>query len=197
MVSANTEDALLTRAIEEHVSGQSAEMVDAGIDGVTAGRLPAYSGGINAETTVRVYSTIDGRPSDIMPQMLRAALRKRLPNGRSAFWIEGMLGERPPEYSGGTMLCYLHPDHPMRAELDEIGLSGRFCNPYEPTRSKSNIPTEMDVEMHMKSRHKQEWAVIQRQLQAKRDDAAYERQAQLLATAIAGAQAGNAKARGA
>ena len=52
----------------------------------------------------------------------------------------------------GTDKCMLHPDSPGRAEYDELSLPQCFT---------AQISGTSQVILHMKARHKQEWAIIQ------------------------------------
>lgn len=52
---------------------------------------------------------------------------------------------------GGTLLCWLHADSPMRDHYNTIGL--RVCR-------KHNLTNQYQVEQHCKKKHPQEYAII-------------------------------------
>lgn len=51
----------------------------------------------------------------------------------------------------GALKCWLHKDSPNRAAYDKLGLV--VC-------TRENVPTEADVEMHVRRTHKKAWAVL-------------------------------------
>ena len=57
----------------------------------------------------------------------------------------------------GTLKCWLHKDSPNRAAYDKLGLV--VC-------TRENVPSEADVEMHVRRTHKKVWLVLTKQ----RDD---------------------------
>jgi len=63
---------------------------------------------------------------------------------------------RKPRYEPkrGTYKCMLHPTLPNRAAYDEMGL---------PVCMKSNITNQYQVEQHMKKKHSQAWAALERE----------------------------------
>ena len=110
---------------------------------------------------VRVYSTLDNMPSDVLVNMLSKTLRKRWPQHPevpSDMWDKPVFsltakGEyRPTE---NPLVCLLHPTHEKRAAYDAMGLKGRTCR-------KANLNSEYHLEMHMRNRHKNEYSIIKK-----------------------------------
>lgn len=63
--------------------------------------------------------------------------------------------KKPPyEPKRGTFKCMLHPTLPERPTYDEMGL---------PSCPKDNIINRHQVEQHMKHKHSQSWAAIERE----------------------------------
>ncbi len=117
---------------------------------------------------VRVYSMIDGEPRDILAIDAQRVMRKRLPDGRPAFWMEGMAGEAPP-YRKGIIKCFLHPEFDEkggpagfdRTWLDSIGLFGRSCNMSDITKpNKADFRSIFDRDAHMRRAHPTEMRII-------------------------------------
>ncbi len=109
--------------------------------------------------TVNIYSTVDGTPSTVLVSMLSKVLRRRVPpdsNIPERFHGQRAFALKPPEDVPvrQKLLCWLHPDHPMREELDELGLTTATCR-------KANIPSEFEVQSHVQMKHKRTWATIE------------------------------------
>lgn len=64
--------------------------------------------------------------------------------------------------------CLLHPEHPNREYLDEIGLAGQACR-------KSTLPSPYQVAQHMVKKHKMELATIDKDKTDKREQRAEDR----------------------
>ena len=61
--------------------------------------------------------------------------------------------EEAPEPYVGTWNCYLHKDDPNRGKWETMGF---------PTCPKNHIPNKMQVEQHMRRKHKIEWAGMEK-----------------------------------
>lgn len=111
----------------------------------------------NADTIV-VYNQHDGVPSTILVSMLSKQMKKRFPRtpsipeklwGRRAFDINPPTGIAEPL----KLTCWFHPDNAKREGLNAVGLASRVC-------AKSNIPSIMDVELHVQRKHPLEYKII-------------------------------------
>ena len=94
---------------------------------------------------VIVYHTTE-HDARIVPlgDALRAALKKKLPNGQRAF------SARPTgEMVRGEVKCYLHPDHPDRQKWYDLGIT-IMCQ-------SGHFATVVDMEQQMQSKHSREW----------------------------------------
>lgn len=151
-------EAMLDAAIAEVVDGKaSGEMVIAAAQADEASTTTFVTDRRNADT-VTVYNQHDGTPSQILISMLSKQLRKRFPRDPSipeALWGRRAFGvERPASaVEKPLLMCWLHKDHPKRDGLNAVGLSARFC-------TKANIPSEMDVRMHVQRKHPQEFRIM-------------------------------------
>lgn len=113
----------------------------------------------NADKIV-VYDQVTGVPSTVLLSMLSFQLRKRVqaqPDIPTQFWGIRAFDRTPPPADRiaprREMKCWLHPEHANRQVYDAIGLAGRMCR-------KWNIPTAMDVELHVRHKHPKEYEVI-------------------------------------
>ncbi len=96
---------------------------------------------------VYVYNTQTGDRYRINSNMLAMQLTKTLEDGRRAFTTE-----KPPfEPEKGTIKCMLHADDPNRAHYDALGFA---------TCPKQYIPSQYQLQRHMASRHRMEYATI-------------------------------------
>tara|TARA_Y100000034_G_scaffold31020_2_gene37903 strand:- start:565 stop:1473 length:909 start_codon:yes stop_codon:yes gene_type:complete len=113
---------------------------------------------------ITVYNRFTGDPSKCNVNMLPAQLRKRMNDrtdpasfGKLAFTTTDP-GFRP---ASGNMKCWLHADGEWRLLGDEWGL---------PRCTKSNIPTPLNVEQHVRLKHNQSFLIIERQIRDNRRD---------------------------
>ena len=116
---------------------------------------------------VTIYDTITGVPSKALSYLVNGTLRQRRKDGSPVFSLT-QPANLPPR---GTLKCRLHPDSPHREEYDGMGLAR--CN-------KANIPNLFQLDRHMASRHKVEFATI-KQIETDARDAEhrdYERRVQ-------------------
>lgn len=184
------------QAVIDDISREIAHDIDLDKDDA-APRISA-----NSDDSITLYSMIDGEPR---PGVLKIdaprVLAKKLPDGKPAFWIEGMPGE-PPERTRGQVKCMLHPDFDEsegpsgfdRHFVDGVGLTGRTCNLMAPDKNNvDKFKSVYDRDDHMAKKHKREWATIQAALtQAKgerdRDEDKQTRDAMLALAASATGQ---------
>ena len=105
---------------------------------------------------IPVWSHIDGGKSIVLVSMLSTQLKKKIPQADDILpekWGKPAFSLQPTfEPVRDSLLCMLHVDHPMREELDGMGLKGAICR-------KANIPTDKDVMKHFERRHKDSWEV--------------------------------------
>lgn len=141
--------------IERQVQEVGGEVVHAGDDETPT---PMVTTAVEGPGYTTVYHTETGLDSLVSNNMLPAQLKKKLPTGKRAFTIYDP-GFRPTE---GVLMCYMHPDHPMRSVCDEFGFV--VCE-------KKNLASPFQVRMHMEHRHKQEWAALEdRRLRLEREE---------------------------
>lgn len=109
-----------------------------------------------------VFSMQDGEPREVMTKERPRLLRKRLPDGRPAFWVPGMPG-RPPSRNVGTWKCFLHPESDERKLVDEAGYAGRYCNDGDPSKkNRDNFRALSQKEQHERRKHPNAWEAVQR-----------------------------------
>lgn len=123
------------------------------------------------DRVVTVYSMIDGAPRSILANDFERVMLKRLPDGRPAFWVEGMPGDPPPAVTQGTLKCFLYPEYEDegrgfdRAFVDSLGLAGRTCNMNNAmAKNRADFTTEFQREAHERSKHRDEHAVLEQGL---------------------------------
>ena len=122
---------------------------------------------------VTIYSVVDGEPIPVPAYMVEAVMGKTLDDGRFMFVAQK---KNAPEYTLGSVKCFLHAESPERAILAEIGLAAASC-------PAAHLASPHSKRMHAQHRHKQEWAAFQEYVTAQKT-AEYEarQQAQLDAT---------------
>ena len=127
------------------------------------------------DDTVTIYSLMPehyGQPSKCLPHMVQQKLAMRQEDG-SPTWTDVDTGFRP---ESGHTLCMLHKDHPDRDKYTSMGLG--FC-------ANGHIRNEeYELELHMKAKHRKEWATIERAREKaaeKRRDEQQERMIEALA----------------
>lgn len=144
--------------------------------------------GADGSQKVTVYSTIDGRPSEVFLPQLKGALTMKIPGtNRPAHWHPAQGGEQPKQAPAGTIMCRLHPDSPEREWVDSVGLAGIYCNPLEPARSRANLPNMLDRRRHESIYHKSAFLVMdeaEKRQREEKSNATQERMADALAAAL-------------
>lgn len=133
-------------------------------DGKSDG-VPMVAHSLESAGYIRVYSVADGEESIINRNMLPVQLRKINPEtGQRAFTVH------PPKVKPwrGTMKCLLNKDSENREHYDSLGLA---------TCPKANLTSQFQVERHMATRHKQEWATItlEREQKERQEDREFQR----------------------
>lgn len=128
--------------------------------------MPIVADSVTSAGHAYVYDTLTGDRSEVNRNMLVLQLRKKRPDGSTAFSTRPPKGVIPV---AGSLKCYLHPDGPERQRYAQMGF--KAC-------PKANLVTEFDVESHMKARHKREWAAIQadRVRKEREEDRAFQKQ---------------------
>jgi len=119
-----------------------------------------------------VYDKDTGDQSKCNMNMLRAQLRKVGKDGKPQFTTVDP-GFRPVK---GDCLCMLHPGAENYEKYHKMGF---------PTCMKANIANEMEVEEHMRKKHKATWNIIEKQKEKEEREADRELQREMIAS-IAG-----------
>ncbi|MEE8466713.1 MAG: hypothetical protein V3S68_09565 [Dehalococcoidia bacterium] len=104
-----------------------------------------------------VYHVVTGEQSVINNNMLAIQLSKKLPDGRRAFTTRAPL-QTPYR---GTVRCRLHPSDPQRDEFARMGWSE--C-------PADHMPSLLQLQLHMKSKHRVELATLEAQKVEDRDN---------------------------
>lgn len=169
-------EAQLDAAIAEVMDGfASGETVIAAMQTDEANTTTFVTDRRNVDT-VDVFNRFDGTKSEVLVSMLSKQLRKRFPRDPGIpqrFWGQRAFSIEPPAdvIAKPQLKCWLHAEHEKRDGLNAIGLSARFC-------TKSNIPSEMDVRMHVQRKHPQEYRIINESIEriSRDEDRALQRQ---------------------
>lgn len=113
---------------------------------------------------VYIWDTVTGERSITNRNMLPTQLGKKRSNGSFVFSTvaPGITPKR------GKLKCMLHPENPNREHYEGLGF---------PICTKSNLTSPMQVGLHMRHRHKMEWATIEdeRKEAEKQEDRAFQR----------------------
>ena len=99
---------------------------------------------------VTLYDTITGVPSHVLEYLVNGTLRKKRADGTRVFTL--MAPKEPPKV--GTIKCLLHPNAPDRARFAAMGWEA--C-------PRTQIPNQFQLEQHMQSKHRREWAALKRE----------------------------------
>lgn len=110
-----------------------------------------------------IYDSDTGEPREILQYMAAKTLMKQR-NGKPAFTLT------PTKvYRLGDVMCYLHPDHPDRGRLREMGLDAtKDCGYGGDRPPAAHLASEYDRDLHMEHRHGREWKVITSALEEQR-----------------------------
>lgn len=169
-------------------------------DSETAGAVAASGGtqGFRGDTDLEciIYDTTTGEPRVIPVVYLAKTLKKRR-GGKKAFVAADPETGKPitpvPEYRRGDLMCFLHPDHPERHDLEALGLGPEIVCGDNETTPAAHFKTEFDVRMHESKCHPISWQIREEwREKQERDDAraAQERYTSAILQ-MAGARAGN------
>tara|TARA_R100000306_G_C4378391_1_gene143033 strand:- start:2461 stop:3138 length:678 start_codon:yes stop_codon:yes gene_type:complete len=97
---------------------------------------------------VFIYNTKTGDRSKTNRNMLEDQLKKVFPEDGSRVYTTVKPPFEPPR---GTYMCLLHADNAEREHYDAMGLAR--C-------TKDDLASEYQVQRHMQTRHRMEWATI-------------------------------------
>jgi len=123
--------------------------------------------GKSTSVWVTIYHRQTGLTSHVTPDRAKKKLTERDSRGQLVFTRTPLPGKEyvidsvthmPKLVPAHRQLCRLHPDHPDRAWLNEIGLEGQEC-------SVDNLPNNFQAGMHMRRKHKQEHATIEAEIE--------------------------------
>lgn len=180
-VQAMTEDAIagaLIAQLEERAAKNGFRSIlggDADVSGALAasGNMAGFSS--TTDTEAIIYSTDTGEPRFIPATYLRKTLSKKR-GGRPAFVAgdpqTGLPISPVPEYVQGKHMCFLHPDHPERDVLEEMGIGRDVVCGSNETTPAAKIPTEFALRMHESRRHPISYAIREEYLKRRREDEA-------------------------
>ncbi len=125
---------------------------------------------------ITVYSTFNGVSSIVLVSMLGKQMKKRfgpvhseVPEsmwGKQAFSLRQLVKPDVRE-----LKCMFHEDHPLRKELDSIGVMMRCI--------KANMPNEDNVLLHAEHRHRAELKSYNRHIEKRERDEDREMQREL------------------
>jgi len=133
---------------------------------------PAVVSSVESAGWTWVYDKNTGEKSKCNMNMLRTQLRKKGKNGELVFTtIDPCIPLVRGEYK-----CMLHPESEHYEKYHKMGF---------PTCMKANIANEMEVEEHMRKKHKATWNIIEKQKEKEEREADRELQREMIAS-IAG-----------
>lgn len=138
-------------------TGKSKEESEIGSLGLEPVEVKLESGYVDPQIVQILHHRYDGRQIVVPAYMSPKLLAQRIPAEAPAEFVGRPAWSTSPtgEYVPGQVKCLLHADQD-KAVLDElkiVGLSSGRCK-------KSNINSPYDREIHMKLKHKREWAAI-------------------------------------
>ena len=103
---------------------------------------------------VHIWSMTDGEEAVLPRYQALAALNIRRPDGAWAWTTDPANAPKPRVNS---VKCFLHPEAPERALLDEIGIT-KFC-------MSGQLASNSSKRQHAMRRHSAEWAQYQEEVQ--------------------------------
>jgi hypothetical protein len=101
---------------------------------------------------VHLWSMVDGVEIVIPKYMAASALSKRDPRSANGYLFTSRQTMAPP-VKLGTLPCFLHPDAPEAAILQDAGVVG-FC----PANA---LASNYSRRIHAQNRHRQQWEMYQ------------------------------------
>jgi hypothetical protein len=126
------------------VSGSSTNVNQVIHNGDTELDAPMKISSIDEAAYLWVWNVQTGSRSRVNSNMLQSQLSKKLEDGRRAFTTVDPQIPQPK----GQVLCRLHADAPDRETWAAMGF---------PACRKGNLRNEMELDLHMKHRHKSEY----------------------------------------
>lgn len=163
-----TEDAIseaLLAELQERAAKQGFRSLLDGDDAVASavaasGSRPGFRSDTDHECII--FDTSSGEPRIIPTVFLAKTLKKRR-GGKKAFVAADPETGRPltpvPEYRYGELMCFLHPDHPERHELEALGLGPEIICGDNETAPAAHFKTAYDVRMHESKCHPISWGI--------------------------------------
>ena len=142
-----------------------------------------HSGGKRVASTTDEQAVIIERATGEVRQIpatyLRFALKKKRGDGVKAFVGVDPDSGQPlgtvPEPSVPSLPCFLHPEHPERAKLVEMGIGmDLVCGGHETKPAR--FLTEFDRGRHEQSKHKHSFAIREKHMVEQRERESRERQ---------------------
>lgn len=111
-----------------------------------------------------IFEASSGEPRLIPKLYLGKTLRKRHPlTNRPVFVAADPETGQPmtpvPVYETGSLMCFLHPDHPERGELEEMGIGRDIVCGDNETAPAASFRTRFDLRNHEEKRHKRSFQI--------------------------------------
>ena len=134
--------------------------------------------GKSTSVWVTIYHRQTGLPSHVTPDRAKKKLVERDDRGLLVFtrtplpgkeYVTDSVTHMPKLLNPKRQLCRLHPGHKDRGWLDEIGLESQTCN-------VDNLPNDFQAVMHLRKKHKQEYAAIEAETERRDKERAEEMQ---------------------
>ena len=122
--------------------------------------FPSVVSSVESAGYVTLYNRQTGDPSAVNINNLAPKLKQRYNDGPFVGELVFTLrdpGFRPPK---GSELCWLHADHPRRAEFNRYGFA--VC-------PAGNLQSEYQRDRHAEKRHNTEFAIIKDMLKREKD----------------------------
>lgn len=162
------EDAAIEAELEEFLEEEEKGLAEL-LRGAETSRL--IQDASDPTRLVWVYVNATGEPRHVPVWTLQgrnSILRRKAPDGSREFVTKPPAGK---EWKQGNVKCLLHPNHPRRAEFDEMGLMGKTCGQLTGKHA-GKLASEFSLDIHMRHRHSQEYATIEA-FESKKREAEY------------------------
>jgi hypothetical protein len=140
----------------ENESGDEFERVSLP-DGFDAGKVQTVYPGKLPGNLVRIYDTVTGYSTDVLPYMLKAVMQMKNNQGGLRFSRRQMV--TPPS---GTSWCFLHANFPDASRVRQAGIVERCSKPVP-------LLSVVHAEHHAEVRHSGAWKVYQKFLSEERE----------------------------